>query len=575
MTRAGLVTTLMRKSMSTGNPFRRAPSQSSRLPDEHTSTDSRSARQGAVSEPVSVPKPKVRKKVVIQTPPHSPEDSRAVDRGIPRPDLDTSPTRELQYGGGLEQQAGGVLGSSLPQEVVVSPAITLGAQAGATRGIGSAPYNPFARTLATSERSLASGSSTLAEEVTINGTTQQQRHRLDVDAFKNMLLTGSAPPAAPHPQTQDLGQRLQDSSSSSIDTASNSRSSTFDAMQEAHPESPRTSLDDLPSDSSSDERDDEQSSLMGPIGLRPLEEGPKAPPKHVKLPQTVSFADFDESIPAAGMFTAHPRLPSLSTTHLTGILRPPPMPRSPSDLNKPLPLPPTPIEAPVKEDIPQMESPAQPEELTPVQAPAKRVLPPPPPAARRVGPSTAVTGRGRSTSDISQRSEISQTASIPSISTGGNTAKAAPPPPPSRRTLQQPQQPTLPLPDLPHPFPPPLPAGSETTASSASIPPPPPRRTYGSSAIRASSTASHASVPCSDSASSVPTSAAPPAPPPRRGAAKRSSIDSSSTAAGRRRVSEQSVGSLEEAPVSPSGGVLDEMEAFQREVDAMRARGGG
>lgn len=483
------------------------------------------------------------------------------------------------------------------------PPTTFGVQSG-SRG---APYNPFARTLATSEA--AFGLQRPPEEQAREGTggvgngqrASAGRPALDVDAFKNILLTGSATPSPPTAQVRSAPQRPQDSSSST-DTSSLSRQSIFDPMHDAHPESPRTSFDDH-GRSDEDDGDDEHSSLMGPISSRPVEEGPPAPPKNKHgrtYPQTVSFADFDETIPSA--LPTRLQTPPINTSR-------PSTPRSPSDLNKPLPPPPAErrSEDNARPELSQQEdASAQPtaaEAEVPAELLQAKKPPPPPPASRRRAQPDTSQGRARSTSNLSQGS-TQQTDSTK----GEQSLKPAPPPPPARRTQAISSETPSPAIETP----PSVPSPNEQPAESKAMPPPPPRRNQakiGTSANRTPSNASRTSLPRSDSfsASVLPTSNAPPAPPPRRGAAsKRNSIDGGppnslatrrpSSAADNRRTSGQSFesersvsltslqqvaepGENEEAVSStntekPERDIIAEMAAFQAEIDALRAKDG-
>lgn len=478
-----------------------------------------------------------------------------------------------------------------------------------------APYNPFAKTLATSEAAFGLRS-TDDSNTGIDGVNENAQARpnggrkpLDVDQFKNILLTGNATPSPP---TIQQPPRPQDSSSST-DTSSISRQSIFDNMIQAHPESPRTSADYDHAQYGDDEDDDtdEHSSLMGPMESRPVAEGPPPPPKpkHGRaFPQTVSFADFDESIPA-GFSSGHKGRPV--TTYLTGILRPS-TPRSLSDINKPLPPPPA-------SQLSNEHVPAVPEkDVSPVQSnqptayadldtlQAKRA-PPPPPATRRAGQTGSTQGRPRSGSNLTQGStqdgeqiEAASRASEPSL-----RVIAPPPPPPSRRT-----QPASATPSPAVETPPQAPSPNQVPIDARAMPPPPPRRSMakiGYTLDRTPSNASQSSVPQTDSGQAMTVSSnGPPVPPSRRTTgSKRNSMDGhrnilNARNADHRRSSGQSFGSdrstsitslrqVEEpgeriefvtssaTPEQPSRDILADMSAFQAEIEALRlqaAKGG-
>ena len=515
--------------------------------------------------------------MVIQTPPHSPEEPRP---SIPRRLSDgltgspPPPVTRIDYediGSGLRTPTDSKLeqalhntrqnsGGNLPP-----PPTTFGVQRGSR-----APANPFARTLATSEAQFGGNreQDRAEEEARAIGQGQKPgagRPAFSVDAFKNILLTGSATPSPPATNT---AQKLQDGSSSNTDTSSTSRASMFDQSHELHPESPSGSFEYHSPSSSDDEAHNEHSSLMGPAASRPVEEGPPAPPKPGQTragPQTVSFADFDDEL-----------APARSEEHYPQSERPS-MPRIESDLNKPLPPPPADR---VPSDTPNVE-PSAAENNT-----AKKAPPPPPPTARRRGQGESSQGRARSESNHSHRSaQPRDSAPSPPAEP---SAKAAPPPPPSRRVMQQPSASPSPAiettPSIASPTPEPPPAPSSELKQ---MPPPPPRRhasQRGSAADRTPSAASRTSLPREDSSNAIqPSSAAPPAPPPRRGGPKRNSLDN-------RRSSEQSLNGSERSAgeslahvaepadsqePTPERDMLADLDAFQKEIDALRAQAAG
>ncbi|KAK3677244.1 hypothetical protein LTR78_002782 [Recurvomyces mirabilis] len=577
-----------------GNPFRRQ-----RLPDETTKYEA----NGDISAETK-PKTKKKKKVVIQTPPHSPDEPKA---SIPRRLSDgltgspPAPTRRLDDD---ESDSMATTADSDLEHTLLNtsrntgpPPISFGVQSGSR-----APYNPFAKTLATSEAAYGrAGEQELSEEMQeANGVTPRSqgtgRPALDVDTFKNILLTGSATPSPPNGGT--ASQRPQDSSSNT-DTSSVSKQSMFDNMNELHPESPRTSFDDHYGLDDEDDGDDENSSLMGPASRRPVAEGPPAPPKpkHGRaFPQTVSFADFDETIPATDMPTpTRLQTLSLNANPLDRVTAP----RSPSDLNKPLPPPPA---GRVLVDE-ALTSTSQPISTNGIGVPTDDVeptiqvkkAPPPPPIARRRAQPDAETRRARSDSNLSKSSAQAADANT-SLESQGHKA-LAPPPPPSRRAQstrsQSPAAETSPSP---------------TPSVTKGMPPPLPRRMpsqRGSSAVRTSSNASRVSLPRSDSFTmSAAHGNAPPAPPPRRTAgSKRDSMENGppNSMSNRRpshenrRSSGQSFGSDREPSLhslqqvqepehgedlSPAGGevkstqpdYLADLDAFQKEIDALRAQ---
>lgn len=485
-----------------------------------------------------------------------------------------------------------------------------------------APYNPFARTLANRERNAAN------KEAAQDKSGEQRgagRPALDVDQFKNILLTGSAapsPPSAAGATTAGAGisQPRPDSNSASTDN-----SSLFDPAYGVHAESPRTSFDDYEDASDNGEEDDtEHSNLMGSDG-RLDDLAPPAPPKPQKPrgPQTVSFADFDQTIPPD--FISSQRAKSPANPQLTGILRPP-MTRSSSDLNKPLPPPPRSPAEPPAPSVPEKDSPA-PQQPLPSPTPTDDKKAPPPPPTRRKAPDS---GRPRSSSNLSNTTQDS----VNSMATSGSAAqipptpprtddtssKLAPPPPPARKSHSNSQSST---PAVETPPQEPSPSNSTNEVPKAA-PAPPPRR-HPSKAIRqtpshspaganrqsmkpgdaflssltgANSTASTSASASANSNNNANAPAnAPPAPPPRRAAgSKRTSFDGRPDTLARRVSTEHhrrssnnsfdsdrsgSISSLqrgesaEQAVVSPPAeqrDILADMTAFQAEIDALRAQ---
>lgn len=445
-----------------------------------------------------------------------------------------------------------------------------------------APYNPFARTLATSEASLglqkAAGADEQAER------NRQGAPKMNVDMFKNILMTGSADPSRPVAPDAQAPHRPQESSNS-MDTYSLSQQS--DLAHGSHAESPRSSFDQRLESDSEEEDHNEHSSLMGPVATRPEAEGPPPPPKHkhgkalaARGPQTVSFADFNNSISQGWQTPEGPRTPPPQASPRGGILQPP-SPRSPpSDLNKPLPPPPearanTGLARPSTESA-ERPTPAGPPPFSPAreEPPAKKA-PPPPPASRRQAPASA--GRARSGSNLTQNSIQEEDESSPIPRIAPPPSKPAPPPPPARRGNNSVAAQPSPAVETP-----PVTETPPTLASSENkpIPPPPPRRTHSKTAsiTRTSSNASRTSIPRSGDN-------APPAPPPRRGAGSgRNSLEGASrrlSGQDYRRTSGQSdASSLQqvdegEAPQQPpQRDMLADLAALQAEVDALRAKAG-
>ncbi|GAB1736207.1 hypothetical protein NU219Hw_g6880t1 [Hortaea werneckii] len=656
------------------------PSQNSNLPDESSLRDQNDRPATPPKDPKKAAKKK--KKVVIMTPPHSPEEPpkhipprlsdgmrtespppstkqpasaltldqlrQLKDEGHADTDSITSADSDLQEAIANTRKNSGT--GVLPPPAVSfgvnrpidkpAPYSDFGAQSeardtaegeggeggrkaggggGGSASTSRAPANPFARTLQTQEAGYGLQKTQSEEDTRAEAEGGRRgRQTLDVDAFKNLLMTGSATPSPRAGQSPQPQQRSSDSNdSASKETNTDSRPSMFDTQHEPnvpHPESPRTSFDDgqfhEPSSEDEDEEveDNEHSSILGPQASRPVAEGPPRPPKHTHgkaYPQTVSFADFDTDLPPSA-----PRTPPASKEQQPAVSnqepKRPSLSRHTSDLNKPLPAPP---QGDATTDAAGQTSEAQ--------AQQNKRAPPPPPASRRQGQGATPQGRARSTSNLSQNSSIHQADSETSSLRGAEGGKAAPPPPPSRRSHQQPATSHAASPAIETPPAAPSPGPAASAGESKAIPPPPPRRsmhaaTAAAGAVnRTPSNSSRSSIPRSESlsgstpATTQPAEKAPPAPPPRRGGAtKRNSMEgppnalNNRRASSERRVSGQSLGSetsslkqvgegteenglSEDAKVAPESDpssppqpperdILADMQAFQDEIDALR-----
>ena len=477
-----------------------------------------------------------------------------------------------------------------------------------------APYNPFARTLATREGAFGL-QRTEQGSLDTEQTDDEERLRgsagrpaLDVDVFKNILMTGSA---APSPPASMRSQRPHDSSSNT-DASSISRSSLFDPYLEAHPESPRTSFDQDDSPSESDENEESSKLMTGTGRLDDL--APPAPPKPSygqptgpRVPQTVSFADFDESFTNSAGRT----LPVNNGS--SGTRRQPTIRRLPSDLNKPLPPRPqgrtSPNQATFGDSVTGQSLPQQSiATITTIEeSPQQKKAPPPPPTSRRAAHAAPSQGRVRTPSNASQTSSHTQEPSISAkpIEAMSKTGSAAAPPPPPSRKARPTSQSAVPMVEAPPDIPPLASTGSEVKV----MPPPPPRRNPSKtgSAVQRTSSASRTSASRNEPPSTL-SHHAPPAPPPRRGAhPKRDSFEgqtgSMASALSTRRSSDNSDGRRGSAASAESGrwipqpnlqqiaepaeakhlaslpteaetsnDVLEELSRFQAEIDALRAK---
>ncbi|EON66985.1 hypothetical protein W97_06101 [Coniosporium apollinis CBS 100218] len=465
-----------------------------------------------------------------------------------------------------------------------------------------APTNPFSKTLATTEPSSSQTPQHREAAATSERGTADQigpgagKGSMDVDSFKRLLMTGSAGSSAsaystavPSVSTHHRSQSgIGGDSSSSTDTSSVSRQSIFEPVQEPQLESPRTSYELSITD------DDESSNLMGE-GRRPDKKKKPPPPtgkrRHGKLvqqraPQIVSFSDFSLSVSSPGV---QPPSPIDASKPL------PPLQRTSSDLNKPLPPPPPAHFNPdVQPPLPEAENVAQiaGPEVTATPPPieevpsAQRKKPPTPPLARRQSQRKPL-GPDRLSSNPTPTPPPQAQETAPPEALPSTHSTKAPTPPPARRTAAAATSAsTTPKPTAP--------STTDLPGPSPSYPP--------TSLARHSSSAS----------ASASAKAAPAPPPPRRGSSK-SSIDLSRSPEesrrpsaevlrgsldGGRRASGASASSLrnEYAPLGAGNGggvqgvggaaveearkagaasgsdILAEMEAMQREVEALRER---
>ncbi|KAH0346465.1 hypothetical protein KCU81_g3897, partial [Aureobasidium melanogenum] len=492
-----------------GNPFRKS---------QFLSLDVSAAREAAGLEASQSPpvatststqaktKGKVQKKVRIQSPVISPDSPAAYrDQHDPfdsylnpvgQPALPTTEEQDIDVARELRKSFIDSLarGATVPNREASQPAAPIAppiaaapAQSPAQAPVPApermetssqsgqqAPYNPFARTLATIDpQNAASAPVGLSRDT----SAASAKPAMDVDAFTRMLLTGNTPSASPGPMTPSAGLP----------------SAATNSLGDLHPESPPASDDDEHHDGPPEPDYEQLTGLVRTPNTHSKKSKPPPPAHHHgkalstpnKGPQTVSFADFDVS-------ATPPALPSPS------IASPKPqLARSPSDLNKPLPPPPPPHHSPSPDKAPsiseQFDGPAQSPQLPAEDFSISSKRPPPIPLSRRSSQMRSSSGRPRSSSNLSR-------SSIPDdYSDGTATPPVKPPPPPARRGPHSVET------DLPAPSArPPL--------------PPPPRHTK-------QRPASISRTPSTNSTHSLNKANMPPPPPPRRGENKRRSLD--------------------------------------------------
>ncbi|KAH7378771.1 hypothetical protein BKA66DRAFT_466583 [Pyrenochaeta sp. MPI-SDFR-AT-0127] len=539
--------------MSSGNPFRASQSfkqtTSSPVPQTSFTTPDVSVpeEQGRNSDyelqDSTLPPPKTKKQVRIESsttfiPPHA--DTDDVDDTLHNPLV--QPLSQSQYAGSpppvasagfsniaahtdstRTQDRGDRYTMAAPDTLSSSRLHSQKPQSALSPS--SAPANPFARTLASLEpQERGSEEDRTSTERTTLGNN---RASLNVESFKNLLMTGNPTPrpSAQPSQTTVAPNPLsgpQFESSSSTDTSSISRHSLFEPPHERHVESPRTSYE------MADSEEDERPGLVSEVKKEKKKPPPAPKHRHGKLvtprqPQTVSFDSFAATEP-----TPSP------------IMRP----RDNSDVNKPLP--PTPIVSPSllhvakQESIPDQSTPIQQrpaESLAPVDAPiAQKKTPPPVPLARRQSQlrTTGAANRSRSNSSLTMSSQHSiDPLPSPAPSNQDPIAAKSPPPPPrsrhgARLATAGTSSPTASNTDVP------LRSGSVRTARAPQGPSLSRRTTLESEfepsspepgIYRTSSISSNRNTSRVVSNESTGSGMPPPPPPPRRRQSNRSSLD--------------------------------------------------
>lgn len=482
-----------------------------------------------------------------------------------------------------------------------------------------APYNPFARTLASIEQGYSAPTAASGNVVKLGREQPEQgggglgRGTMDVDAFTKMLLTGNSGTASPVGLSRQLEPLEVYRPEGSSLTPEYRRPSMFESVSQIHPESPQLSYDERSSD---EEKTDDLSGLMNEDQA---EKAKPPPPQHHhgklfsrKGPQTVSFAEFDTSV------TSSPGLSPATTKSPFGLgLSRPALISSISDVNKPLPAPPAGSsslesgpDVPIKDE--EIMSIHEPEEQIDEDILSKRARPAPP-IARRSSQTYAKSGRTRSSSNLSKSSMPDDFGEDPDTAPRRLLAPSQkpPPPPPTRRTAN-------PLSGSERDSSVPPAASVTSTQSSAGRPPPPPPSRgmrVNPGLTRTPSSQSNSSLGTRRPSPSLGQVLPPPPPPPRRTDPKRTSIDGSrygTTTSDARRLSDTShrgsteirrlsgaswnsgrtpsISSLQNVPEdnldtpiakrheaadqTNEHDILGDMAAFQREVDELRARVG-
>jgi hypothetical protein len=440
----------------------------------------------------------------------------------------------------------------------------------------SVPSNPFQKTLATQERTDGADSFNTPSHISTLGGTGVGRGPLDVEAFKRLLMTGSADAAVPASGLAppiNLGQlALNDGSSSTDASSSASRQSIFEPTQEIHPESPRTSHE-------VSDPDDERR-RFATDGLAPSERRKPPPPssRHGKL---IRVELRDENTPRIDTSLLPgrkgPEQSSISPKSAQSI-------RSPTDLNKPLPAVPTRASHESdRESVFDKEAAGKTPEPASPSSTQTRKTPPAPPLTRR---HSQLVSESKAARPASVRLPTNTEEGEMSLSSYENvlsqSTNKAPPLPPVRRpaSIRNSSQ----TDSIPASTSPPQ-EQQRPMSKSGSAPAPPPARM---------ASARHSSRPPSvmsmDLTSKRVSTAPPPPPPPRQRASSRTSMEGPvlSSESSRRTSSDyfrKSIDSTREenmASQSDHGGlaegssgainILADLTALQREVDALRGQ---
>ncbi len=500
------------------------------------------------------------KKVRVQSPPPSSPEADSIPQSlptpIPRPD-DFPPTANDPF-----------------ERTTIDSSEDSGDE---TETLNSTPVppNPFQKTLAILEQTDgADFSNTPVHNSTVGGTGVG-RASLDVEAFKRLLMTGSADAASPASSLTpsiNIGQlALNDGSSSTDASSSVSRQSMFEPIQEIHPESPRTSHE-------VSDPDDERR-RFATDGLASFERRKPAPPssRHGKLIR-VELRDDDAPRIDTSLLSSWkgPQLSLTSPLSAQSV-------RSQTDLNKPLPAAPTRASHESdRESVFDKEAAGKTPEPPSPSSTQTRKTPPAPPLTRRHSQLVSESKAARPASvRLATNTEEGQMNSASYVNVVSLSTAKAPPPPPTRRPASirnSSQADSVPSAGI-------SPQEQQRPRSkSGSAPTPPPARMASTR---------HSSRPpsvMSMDMTSKRVSTAPPPPPPRQRASSRTSMEGPilSSGSSRRTSSDYFRRSTDSArednfvipldhgglaeETSGANDILADLTALQREVDALRGQ---
>ncbi|MCJ1388002.1 hypothetical protein MMC18_000846 [Xylographa bjoerkii] len=382
------------------------------------------------------------------------------------------------------------------RQQTASPPTTQSVPPKAQRTLG-IPSNPFQKNVPPRDSNSFDEDGEGRPSASRNSSALSMRGSLGVDAFTRLLMTGDVDSSASTPSGLPMQGILGDSSSNT-DASSLSRQSIVESQTESHLETPRTSHESSP------EAEELQMSLQRSVGkFSSMPDTSSSPRQHnvagIKIqsdPYARDPAILNSPVELPAEMPATPTRQPASTS-----------PKTSTDLNKPLPPPPTSIISETgaillglslsdNKDYPS---------TTREPPPRARVAPAPPLARRHSQLRSKQPGppSGRSAS-IAEENLSDSTAKSASSST--TSAKPPAPPPPRRRNtdrnsiiLEPPNLPELPSTPIKSSPPaekqrPPVPPARASSVSkrptpdrpsaspSASMAPPPPPRRRGSSA---------------------------------------------------------------------------------------------
>ncbi|MCJ1438125.1 hypothetical protein MMC27_007512 [Xylographa pallens] len=385
------------------------------------------------------------------------------------------------------------------RQQTASPPTTQSVPPKAQRTLG-IPSNPFQKNVPPRDTNSFDEDGEGRPGASRNSSTLSMRAPLGVDAFTRLLMTGDVDSSASTPSILPLQGILGDSSSNT-DTSSLSRQSIIESQSGSHVETPRTSHESSP------EAEELQMSLQRSIGkfssMPDTSSSPRQYTGAATKPQSSPYARDPATLKSPVELPAE--MPATPTRQPASI-----SPKTSTDLNKPLPPPPTSTISETGASLLGLSL-SDNKDYAPSTRevpPRTRVAPTPPLARRhsqlRSKPPGPQTGRSAPIAE----------ENLPTPTSQATPTKAPAPPPPRRRntdrnslTLEPPNLPELPSTPLkssppiklsPHtekprpPIPPartssvskrpPADRPSASPSSSVSMAPPPPPRRRGSSA---------------------------------------------------------------------------------------------